>query len=221
MRRSRSSAAAAVVVGAAAVVVGAAACGPVSAPPPGMRCPGERPVAIASPADVARFAGCTALPGVTVRTGAALDLSRLRALTAVTGDLVIGPTVGVELVSLGALRRVDGELRVVGNGLLQGVYLPRLERAGRIAIDGNPALTTISLPRLTAIGGALRVNDDASLELIEVSALETVGQEIAIAGAPRLALVEAGQLRRAAEVQLDAPSLPAEVAEQLRAVAAR
>lgn len=214
MRRSRSSAA-------AVVVAGAAACGPVSAPPPVLRCPGDRPAVIASPADVARLAGCTVLPGVLVRTGAALDLSRLRALTAVTGDLVIGPTVGIELVSLGALRRVDGELRVVSNGLLQGVYLPRLERAGRIAIDGNAALTTISLPRLTTVVGALRVTDDASLELIEVSALETVGQELAIAGAPRLALVEAAQLRRAAAVQIDAPGLPVEAAEQLRAGVAR
>jgi len=217
MRRSRSSAA----VGPAIGVLGAlAACRPVPASPAAASCPADHTVVLARRADVARVAGCTELRGVTVRTGGALDLSALRALTAISGDLVIGPTVGIEQVTLGALRRVDGAIRVASNGLLQGLYLPHLERAGGLAIEGNAALTAISLPHLTAVGGALHVTDNASLELLDLSALATVGRDLVLAGGPRLALVEAEQLQRAAAVRIDAPSLPPEVADQLRAAAA-
>lgn len=197
-----------------------AACGPAPARPAAASCPADRMIVLASQADVARIASCQVAPGVLVRTGAALDLSALRALTAITGDLVIGPTVGIEEVSLGALRRVDGALRVVSNGLLHGLYLPRLERAGDIAIAGNAAIATISLPRLAQVRGALHITDNASLELVDVSALATIGRELVLAGNPRLSLVEATQLQRAAAVQVDLPNLPPDVAGRLRATVA-
>jgi len=143
----------------------------------------------------------------------------LRALVTITGDLVIGPTVGVQDVTLGELRVVEGAIRVVGNGLMQGVFLPRLERAGRIDVEGNVALTTLSLPRLTAVRGALRITDNASLELVDIPALVSIDQELVLAGAPQLTLVEAAQLQRATAVRIDAPRLAAEVAERLRAIA--
>lgn len=215
MRPSRSSTAAGLTIGA----LGALACGRAPAIPAAARCSADRAVVLASRGDVARIAGCTELRGVTVRTGGALDLSALRALTAISGDLVIGPTVGIEQVTLGALRRVDGTIRVASNGLLQGLYLPRLERTGEVAIEGNAAITTISLPRLTAVGGALHITGNASLELVDLSALATVGRELVLAGGARLTLVEAEQFERAAEVRIDAPNLPADVADRLRASA--
>jgi hypothetical protein len=198
--------------------VALAACGAPPARPVAPVCPGAATL-VASRGDLARLASCATLRGLTVRSGAALDVSELRALTAITGDLVIGPTVAIDDVHLDALRTVGGAVRVAGNGLLRGLYLPRLERAGAIAIDGNAALTTISLPRLVA-AGALQVTDDASLEALEVSALTSIDRELVLAGVPRLDLVDAGELRSAVVVRLDAPRLPAEVAERLQAIAA-
>lgn len=180
-------------------------------------CP-DRAVVIASQADVARLAGCKALPGLVIRSGGALDVSRLHALVTITGDLVIGPTIAVEEVTLGELRVVSGAIRVVSNGRMQGLYLSRLERAGRITIDGNVAVTTISLPHLETVRGALAITDNASLELVDLPVLTAVDGELVLVHNPRLALLDAAQLRHAASVQLDAPRLPPETAARLRAV---
>ena len=157
---------------------------------------------------------------MTLRTAAPLALSQLGALTRIAGDLVIGPTAGVDEVALGGLASVGGAVRVIGNGVLRGLYLPRLEAAGRIDIDGNPVLAEISLPRLARVGGALRITGNASLELVDVSALAVVVGELVVTGAPRLALVEAARIERAAAVEIDAPELPADVIDRLRAAGA-
>lgn len=203
-----------------AVAVALSACGaPVAVPtaaPAVADCAAER-VVVARPADLARLASCATLGGLTLRSGAALDLSALRALTAITGDLVIGPTIAVEDVELPALRTVGGAIHVVGNGLLQRLSLSRLERGGGIVIDGNPVVATIALPRLLAVHGALRVTDNAALELIDLAALTSVDAELVVAGDPSLSLVEAAQLQHAAAVSIDAAKLPPDVAERLRA----
>gem|GEM_PF-1599639 len=195
-----------------------AGCTPAPRAPAPAACPGDT-VVIASQADVTRLARCTTLHGVTIRSGGALDTSALRALTTITGDLVIGPTIGVEDVTLGELRVVEGAVHVVGNGLLQGLFLPRLERAGRLVLDGNVAITTLSLPRLAAVRGALRVTDNASLELIDMPALATIDGELVLTSDPKLTLVESGELRTAGRVELDAPKLAPELADRLRALA--
>lgn len=212
MRRSRSSA--------RVLALGLAACGatPVSAVAPS--CPTDRSVVIASQADITRLARCTMLRGVMIRSGAPLDTSVLHALTTITGDLVIGPTVGVEQVTLGQLRVVEGAIHVVSNGLMQGLFLPRLERAGRIEIDGNVAIATVSLPRLTAVRGALRITDNANLELVDFSALAVIDQELVLTGDPKLTLVEVAALQTAARVQLDVPALSPDLADRLRATTA-
>jgi hypothetical protein len=176
---------------------------------------------LASRADDARTAGCTTLARVVIRSGAALDTSALHALATITGDLLIGPTVGIHEVSLRELRVVEGAIRVHDNGLLQGLFLPRLERAGSIDIDGNVAITTISLPRLTAVGGPLHITANTSLELIDISMLQSVAHELVITGAPQLTLVEAPELKTARSIQLEASRLAPEVAERLRATPAR
>jgi hypothetical protein len=196
-----------------------AACGaaPVRAAAPS--CPSAAIVVLASQADIARIAPCATLAGVVIRSGAALDTSVLRALTTITGDLVVGPTVGIHEVALGELRVVEGAIRVANNGLLQGLFLPKLERAGQIDIDGNVAVTTISLPRLADVRGALRITSNASLEVVDMPMLQTIANELVLAGAPELTLVDASQLTRAASVSLDAPKLPPELADRLRAAA--
>jgi hypothetical protein len=203
---------------AALLAIGAAAaCGGAPAHPTGASCPGDRAVVLASRADIARIAHCTVLAGVTIRSAAALDTAALAALATITGDLVIGPTVGIDEVTLGGLRSVGGAVRVVSNGLLQGVFLPRLERAGRIEIDGNVALTTVSLPRLARVDGAVRVTDNAELALLDLPALTVVDQALVLSADPKLALVDAGALRHAGSVALDVPELPPDVADRLRA----
>lgn len=201
-----------------ALVVPLWACGAPVAAPVVADCPADR-VVVARPADLARLASCATLRGLTVRTGAALDLSALRALTAITGDLVIGPTVAVEDVELPALRTVGGTIWVVGNGLLRQLRLPRLERAGGIVIDGNAVVTAIALPRLQTVHGALHITDNAALELIDLAALASVDQELVLVGDPGLSLIEAEQLRHAAAVFIDAPRLPHDIAERLRTAA--
>lgn len=202
----------------ACALLGSIGC--ATAPPPSQsqrtRCT-DRPAVIASPAGVAQLAACTTLAGLTVRSGAALDISRLAA-TAITGDLVLGPTVAVTDLTLSALRSVDGAIRVVSNGALQGLYLPRLERAASITIDGNVALTTISLPRLATVHGALAITDNASLELVDAPALTALDGALVLTRNPALTLVDAGQLRRAASLHIDAPRLPADTAAQLRGI---
>ncbi len=202
-----------------ALAVSLWACGAPVAAPVAPDCPADR-VVVAGPADIARLASCATLGGLTVRSGAALDLSSLRALTAITGSLVIGPTVAVEDVELPALRTVGGAIRVVGNGVLQRLRLPALEQAGGILIDGNAVVTTIVLPRLRAVHGALHITDNAALELLDLAALESVDQELVLAGDPGLSLVEAEQLQHATAVSIDAPRLPPDIAERLRRAAA-
>lgn len=192
-----------------------AACAANAAVAPVPSCPADRAIVLASQADVARLAGCSTVRGLAVRTGAALDLSALRALTTITGDLAVGPTVAVEDVALPALRTVGGALRVIDNGVLGRLRLPTLARAGQIVIDGNPALTTVGLPRLEVVHGAVRITDNAVLELVDLPALVSIDQELVLAGDPGLSLVEAEQLQRAGAVQLDAPSLSPGVADRL------
>lgn len=204
----------------AVVACGAPARPAAPASPTAPSCPADRTVVLASRADVARVADCATLAGVVIRSGAALDVSGLHALATIRGDLIIGPTVGIAEVSFRELRVVEGALRVHDNGLLQGLFFPRLERAAAIDVDGNVALTTLSLPRLASVGGPLHVTANPSVEVIDMSVLASIAQELVITGAPELTLVDVPQLRQVASVQLDAPRLPSELVDRLRATPA-
>ena len=59
-----------------------------------------------------------------------------------------------------------------------------------------------------------------SVEVIDMSVLASIAQELVITGAPELTLVDVPQLRRAASVQLEAPRLPSELVDRLRATPA-
>ena len=166
-------------------------------------CPTDRTVVIASQEDVAKVAACTALSSVTIRTGASIDLRGLRALETITGDLAIGPTVGLDEVALPELREVGGTVKIASNGSLHGVFLVRLETAGRFEIESNAALTSIALPRLATTRGSLVIAQNGSLELIDLSELAIVGKDLVIADNPLLTLIEAGKLTQVMEVRIE------------------
>ena len=191
MRRSRSSALGAGRVRGAALGLLAAlvACGSHAAPPAAPPCDDHASVTLARQADVAHVAGCAVLGALTIRSGAPLDLAPLAHLRQVA-SLTIGPTVSLDSIALPGLQVVTGPLRIVGNGLAQGVFLRQLARAGELVIDGNPALTTIALPALTT-AASLRVTDNASLELLDLAALDSLGAPPIVTGSPRLTVVDA------------------------------
>ena len=116
-----------------ALVLAAPGCG-LFHTDPSPSCPSDRTVVLGNQGDVAAFATCTTARGVSIHTGATIDVSSLTKLDAITGDLVVGPTVGVESIALTELRSVDGAIVVMSNGSMHGLFLPRLERAGRITI---------------------------------------------------------------------------------------
>jgi hypothetical protein len=181
------------------------------------RCPMDRTIVLASQSDVARFAGCKQASGVAIRTGATIDTEPLRELEDITGDLVIGPTVGVEQIQLNDLQRVGGAIRVASNGSLRSLFLPRLEAAGRIDVESNVSLTAISMPRLTTVAGAVVIVNNLDLELVAASALVSA-RELVIGNQPKLTLVQLDHLAVAESIRIDDnPKLPADLVEGLRA----
>lgn len=166
-------------------------------------CPTDRTVIIAGQEDVAKLAACTTLSSVTIRTGASISLTGLRALETITGDLAIGPTVGLDEVSLPELREVGGTVKITSNGSLRGVFLPRLEQAGRIEIESNVALTSIALPRLVTSRGSLVIAQNAGLELIDLSELASVGKDLVIADNTALTVIDAGKLTQVMDVRIE------------------
>ena len=182
-------------------------------------CPKDRAAELGLQEDVAKLAGCTQVASVIIRTGATIDVTPLRELEEITGDLSIGPTVGVDEVSFNGLLKVGGTIRVANNGSLRGLFLPRIEQAGRIEVDNNAVLTSISMPRLVSVKGALVITDNGNLELISAQLLQTVGKELVIAGHPKLNLVEMSRISSVEAIRLEAnPKLPPELVEKLTSV---
>jgi len=187
----------------------------------GSRCPAHRTPVVGLPEDVTALAGCERVSGLTIRTGASLDLAPLRELAEIDGDLVVGPTVGVEEVALNGLVRVGGAIRIADNGSLRGVFLPRLEEAGRVDVEGNASLTSIAMPRLTQVQGGLVVTGNQALALVDAPVLTRVGGDLLIAGSPRLTLLQLPALTAAATVRIEgAVKVPPEVLQALARAAA-
>lgn len=187
----------------------------------GDHCPKGRVVDLGLQEDVTSFAGCKKASGILIRTGATVDVTPLSDLEEISGDLVVGPTVGVDTIVFNGLLRVGGTIRVANNGSLRGLFLPRLEEAGRLEVDNNAVLSTISVPRLATVKGAMVITDNNALELLTATTLTTIGQELVIAGQPKLQLLEMQRIAHMATIRLEAnPKLPPEVVEQLRSAAA-
>lgn len=195
-----------------------AGCGGAPSAPGPAPCP-TAPVRLAGPEQVAAFATCTTAAAITIRTGAPLELRAL-AVESIAGDLVVGPTFGIEELALTRLRRVGGAIRIASNANLRGLFLPALEEAGAVDIGGNVALTTISLPRLAAVTGAFAIVGSAELELLDASKLVAIGGELALVDNPELGVVELAALARARSTRIENNrSLDPEVVEALRKAA--
>lgn len=183
---------------------------------PSASCQEGRTVELSLPEDVKKFAGCEKATGIQIRTGATIDVRPLSELEEITGDLSIGPTVGLDSVAFNGLLRVGGTIRVANNGSLRGLYFPRLEHVGRIEVDNNAVLSTISLPRLAKVDGSMVITDNNALELITTSLLVEVGQELVVAGHPKLNLFEIPRIQHLQAIRLErVPMLPADIVEQL------
>ena len=185
----------------------------------GERCQEGRIVVLDSQEAVQSLAGCRVATGLVIRTGASLDLQPLHELEEIKGDLVVGPTVGIEEVSFNRVRLIGGAVRVSKNSSLRGLFLPRLEEAGRIFVEDNGGLTTFALPRINIVHGAMVISDNHSLELIAAGELTTVGHELVVIDHPKLALVEMSKLVTAEAVRIErdpklAPEQTAEIREK-------
>jgi hypothetical protein len=86
---------------------------------------------------------------------------------------------------LPALATVGGRLAIVSGGRLGGVYLPALARTGALEIRDDPALAELILPRLAAVDRAFTLVRVPDLEVVDASALATIGGDLTIA-APHL-----------------------------------
>lgn len=172
-------------------------------------CPGAGQAVLASSqAELEALRGCARLAGLTIRSGAELSLEPLAELAVIEGDLLVGPSLRLDALSLPALRQVGGRLRLAGNSSLGGAYLPALQRAGRIEVEHNASLATLSLPALVEVA-ALIVREDAALEALSLRALTRSG-ELVLAELPRLGWIEAPALQPPAPGgRLEIGALPA------------
>jgi len=181
------------------------------------RCQEGRNVLLDSQDAVMRIAGCKVVGGLVIRTGASIDLGPLRELEEIEGDLVVGPTVGIEEVELNRVRLIGGAVRVSKNPSLRGLFLPRLENAGRIFVEENGALTAIALPRIDTVRGAVVISDNRSLELFAAPDLATVGHELVLIDHPKLSVVQLDKLVSAEAVRIERdPKLPPETVSEIR-----
>jgi hypothetical protein len=199
-----------------AIVILLAACSSTPRAGSSASCPTDRSVELGLQEDVNKVAGCPVLRGVVVRTGAPIDLAPLKELEEITGDLTIGPTVGLDEAAFNELLRVGGTIRVASNNSMRGLFFPRLESIGRMEVESNVMLTTISMPRVQTVQGALVIADNSSLELISAPLLATVGKELVIAGHAKLNLLELSQLATVEAIRVEGnPQLGADVVEKL------
>jgi hypothetical protein len=73
----------------------------------------------------------------------------LHRLVEVKGDLTVRDNHELLRLDLGALRRVGGRLEISGHPQLDTVVLDRLERAGELALEDNPAWPADEVGRVT------------------------------------------------------------------------
>jgi len=191
----------------------AACSGPQARPEPA--CNADADIVLRGQDDVWNAKGCLTIQSLTIRSGHELDLTPLKKLHVVLGDVRVGPTVGFIDLSLPELHSV-GSLQVIGNGNLHGVMFPKLVTAQEITIGENIELTTISMPRLAKVRGDFTIANASSLGLVELSSLATVGGAFVVRAVPKLTLLEVGKLESASAITIEDTALADESVEQLR-----
>lgn len=174
-------------------------------------------VEVRAPEEMLALRGCERLAGLVIRTGTSLSFAPLATLTAITGDLLVGPTLSVDAVDLPNLVSVGGAVRIAGNSSLAGVFLPKLRSAARVELLHNASLASASLPALVETTH-LALQDNAELEALTASALERVGT-LLFTSSPRLGLLLLPRLARVDDWQVG--PLPAMTPDELEALRVR
>ena len=154
------------------------------------------------------YTHCHQLRTLTVRSGAAVDFAVLAQLTSVTGDLRIGPSLGIAEISLPMLQAVGGTLRVAGNTVASGLYAKRLQRIGRLEITDNATLATLALSALQHVIGDVTIARNGDLGTVLAPHWTKVGGIFRLQSCRSLEFVEIDPSFTAADVQLsDIPKL--------------
>lgn len=103
----------------------------------------------------------------------AVEALALRGIRRITGDLEINDP-GSAALAFPSLEVVDGAVFMIGNDTIESLALTALRTVGSdFIIDTNTALTSVKLPKLEAIGGALDVTDNPLLPTCLVTAIAT------------------------------------------------
>ena len=154
------------------------------------------------------YAHCHQLRSLTVRSGAAVDFSVLAKLTSVTGDVRIGPSLGITEIALPMLQSVGGTLRVAGNTVASGLYSKLLQRVGTLEITDNATLSTLALSALEQVTGDVTIARNGDLGTVLAPHWTKVGGVFRLQSCRSLEFVELAPTFTAATVQIsDIPKL--------------
>ena len=145
---------------------------------PGTRCvdggctpctPCTGPLTVTDAEGLGELAGCSAVSGdLTISSNAPTDtLEGLSCLTTVAGDLRVQNNVLLSEARLRSLQQVDGAVIFNGNPNLTAIEAPALT-AGDVDIQNNPLLETIVLPRFST--GDVELRGNAALTSATTSA---------------------------------------------------
>jgi len=194
----------------------------------------EGDLTVVSAGDLSKLAGTgyfTLAGTLTIVGSELIDLSGLKNLRAIEGDLVVQANPFLTAVSGPVLERVDGHIIITGNPRLEhlGALRNLAELRGDLRIEDNPALRSLEgLNQLKLVAGSLvlRVLDRlgsmgalASLEIIgedldieeltilsniELAALERIGGSLRIVSNPALrSLSGLAVLKKVVELMVD------------------
>lgn len=116
------------------------------------------------------------------------DLSALRQLARVDGGLALeGNAALSSLDALARLSHVGGNLYLGFNDALARVELPALQRVGgALIVEGNRALTELSLPALTHVSAYLHLHENDVLSRVVLERLSELAGELSLEDNPRL-----------------------------------
>ena len=154
------------------------------------------------------YAQCRELQSLAVRSGAPVDFTVLAKLTSVTGDLRIGPSLGITEISLPMLQSVGGTLRVAGNTVASGLYAKQLRHVGMLEIADNATLSTLALSALEHVTGDVTIARNGDLGTVLAPHWTKVGGVFRLQSCRSLEFVELAPTFSAAHVQIsDIPKL--------------
>jgi hypothetical protein len=154
------------------------------------------------------YRGCREVKSLRVRSGATLTLSALAELQTVAGDIVVGPSIAVDDVSLPKLRRVGGVVRVSGNMSLTGWYAPELVSVAGVEVADNPVLATLALPRVEHVTRDVTVQRNPALSTILLANLSAIDGALILVRNRQLNIVTTHAAFRASRVEMtDLPAL--------------